>query len=107
MIATISQTTSYEQQLFSVIKRLPPHCVSQVIDFAKFLEFQLIGNKNDSLTDETEEEITEHDTRWDELLATDESQRLLEKMADEALADIHAGRARPIAFTDDGRICPG
>ncbi len=52
MIATISQTTSYEQQLLSVIKRLPPHCVSQVIDFAKFLEFQIIGNKNDSLTDQ-------------------------------------------------------
>ncbi len=95
---------SYEHRLISIIKRLPPHCVSQVINFAKFLEFEIIRNRNDILTDETEEEIAESNARWDALLATDESQRLLEKMADEALAEIQAGRTRPIAFTDDGRI---
>lgn len=42
--------------------------------------------------------------QWDALLATDESQRLLEKMADTALADIQAGRARPMVFTVDGEI---
>jgi len=106
MITTVSETAVYEQQLVSVIRRLPPHFVSQVINFAKFLEFQLIGNRNDILTDETEEEIAENNARWDQMLATDESQQLLEKMADEALGKIHAGRAEPIVFTDNGQIRP-
>ncbi len=49
----------------------------------------------------------EADARWDALLATDESQRLLEKMADEAWAEIQAGLARPMIFTEDGEIAPG
>ena len=52
-------------------------------------------------------EISAENTRWDALLATDESQRLLEKMADEALAEIQAGHARPMVFTEDGEIAPG
>ena len=39
------------------------------------------------------------DARWEALLATDESQSLLEKMADEALAEVQAGRVRPMIFT--------
>ena len=38
-----------------------------------------------------DQEYTEDDARWDALLATEESQRLLEKLADEALAEIEAG----------------
>jgi len=49
----------------------------------------------------------EADARWDALLETEESQRLLEKMADEALAEIQAGLARPMIFTEDGEIAPG
>jgi hypothetical protein len=41
------------------------------------------------------------------LLATDESQRLLERLADEAVADIQAGHAKPIVFTEDGEIAAG
>jgi len=40
-------------------------------------------------------------------LVTDEPQRLLEKMADEASAEIQAGRARPMVFTEDEEIAPG
>lgn len=52
------------------------------------------------------EEIALENARWDALLATDESQRLLEKMADEAWAEIQAGHASLMAFTEDGEICP-
>ena len=41
-------------------------------------------------------EYTEDDARWDALLATEASQRLLEKLAYEALAEIEAGKARPM-----------
>ena len=36
---------------------------------------------------------TESDLRWDELLASEEGQLALDKLADEALAEIRAGTA--------------
>lgn len=42
--------------------------------------------------------LTEADARWDELLASAEGQLALDKLADEALADIRAGNAKPIIF---------
>lgn len=54
-IGLTSQPIVYEQQLIRIIRRLPTDRISQVIDFAKFLEFQ-IKNVSDSLIhqDETE-----------------------------------------------------
>jgi len=99
----------HEHKLIGIVRRLPPQRVSQVIDFAQFLELQIASTYGDDLLDEdeSEEEIATENARWDTLLATDESQRLLEKMADEAWADIQAGRARPMVFTEDGEIAPG
>jgi hypothetical protein len=103
------ESKAYEQKLVRVVRRLPLERVSQVIDFAQFLEFQTTGTSADGLLGEAEnkEEITVENAQWDALLATDKSQRLLEKMADAALADIQAGRARPMVFTVDGEIAPG
>jgi len=103
------QTEEYEQKLIGIVRRLPPERVSEVMDFAQFLEFQITKTYDDYLLDEdeSEEEIAIENAQWDALLATDESQRLLEKMADEALADIQAGHARPMVFTEDGEIAPG
>jgi hypothetical protein len=52
-------------------------------------------------------EYKEDDARWDALLATEESQRLLEELADEALWEIEAGQAKPMVFPEDGEIVPG
>ena len=57
--------------------------------------------------DESIDEIEADNARWDALLATEESQALLERLADEALAEFSAGQTRPMAFTDDGRLAPG
>lgn len=38
----------------------------------------------------------ESERRWDELFARPESADLLSRMADQALADVKAGRARPL-----------
>ena len=35
------QSTKYEQKLVGIARRLPPERVSELIDFAQFLEFQL------------------------------------------------------------------
>ncbi len=104
---TVSKHVKYEQKLIGIIRRLPPERVSQVIDFAQFLEFQITKTYEEIIDDVNEEEIVAENTQWDALLATDKSQRLLEKMADEALVEIQAGKARPMVFTEDGEIAPG
>jgi len=107
-IQTNSQIKEYEQRLLGIVRKLPLERVSQVIDFAHFLEFQITKiHDSDRLgEDGSEEEIAVENAQWDALLATDESQCLLENMADEALADIQAGRARPMVFTEEGEIAP-
>jgi hypothetical protein len=52
-------------------------------------------------------EVEADNARWDALLATDEAQDLLGKLADEALAEHRAGKTKPMAFSDEGRIVPG
>ena len=106
---TTFQGKEYEQRLLEIVRKLPSERISQVIDFAQFLESQGTKTYDEDLLDEgeSEEGIAVENARWDALLATDESQRLLEEMADEALADIQAGHVRPMVFTEDGEIAPG
>ncbi|MFZ1757475.1 MAG: hypothetical protein WBO46_00655 [Caldilineaceae bacterium] len=102
---TYATTEAQEQTLIHIIRSLPPNRVEQLVDFARFLEAQVI--EQDLETDESEEEIAVDNDRWDALLASDESQKLLKKLADEALAEHRAGKTRPMKFTDEGRIVPG
>ncbi|MBI4769120.1 MAG: hypothetical protein HY784_01575 [Chloroflexi bacterium] len=104
---TIAEPVTYEQKLISIIRRLPPERVSEVIDFAHFLEFQTTSTYESVPDgDRSQEEILTENARWDALLATDESQHMLEKMADEVLAEIQAGHARPFVFIEDEEIAP-
>jgi hypothetical protein len=98
---TTAEAEKTERALIQIVRRLPPERASEVLDFAQFLEFRA------TKAGEGDEAYTEDDVRWDALFATEESQRLLEKMADEALAEIEAGQARPMVFTEDGEIAPG
>ena len=52
---------------------MPPERVSQVIDFAQFLEFQITKTHEEILNDVNEEKIVAENAQWDGLLATDES----------------------------------
>ncbi|MFZ0547826.1 MAG: hypothetical protein WAM60_20440 [Candidatus Promineifilaceae bacterium] len=45
--------------------------------------------------------------RWDEQLEEDIEAGKLDKLIEEVRADLRAGRIRPIAFDDEGRIVPG
>lgn len=97
-----------DHQLMPIARSLSPSRAAQLLDFARFLEAQslaeMLDRENASLTDiETD---TNH-ARWDALLASDESQALLDRLADEALAEHRAGKTKPMAFTNDGRIAPG
>jgi hypothetical protein len=106
---TAYQIGIYEQELMRVVRKLPPERVAEVIDFAQFLEFRTSDTNDGILLADKKDQtrIPEENARWDALLATDASQHLLEKMADEALAEIQTGLAKPMIFTEDGEIAPG
>ena len=95
----------YERILINTVRVLPPHRVEQLVDFARFLEAQILTEK--LLQEEDIAEIEADNARWDTLLATDEAQVLLEKLADEALAEHRAGKTQPMTFNDEGRIVAG
>lgn len=95
----------HEQTLIKIARILPPQRVEQLVDFARFLEAQILSE--DFIEEENVAEIEADNARWDTLMATDEAQMLLEKLADEALAEHRAGKTKPMAFSNDGRIVPG
>lgn len=80
---TIDQ--DYEQTLIRIARVLPPDRVEQLVDFARFLEAQLLSEE--LLQEEDIAAIEADNAQWDALLATDEAQTLLEKLADKALAE--------------------
>lgn len=88
MDTTVRQ--EYERTLLKIARVLPPGRVEQLVDFARFLEAQ---NLSEALAQEEDiSEVEADNARWDALLATDESQALLEKLAAEALAEHQAGK---------------
>lgn len=97
-----------ERKIMAIVHRLPPERQSQILAFARFLAFETFQMTDLDFLEETDlgDDNTEADARWDELLASEEGQRALDKLADEALADIRAGKAKPMVFTEDGEISP-
>ena len=89
-----TETTVYEQTLVSIARTLPPERMTELVDFARFLEA------------ESEEEIEASQAHWDELLAKPEAKRKLRDMAREALDDYRAGQATDMKVTEDGRLEP-
>ncbi len=100
---TIQQ--DYERTLLKIARVLPTSRVEQLVDFARFLEAQILSEE--LIQEESAAEVEADNAQWDALLATDEAQALLEKLADDALAEHRAGRTRPMAFDHAGRIVPG
>ena len=96
---------NYESTLIRIARILPPNRVEQLVDFARFLEAQLLNEY--LVQQEDAAEIEADNARWEKLLATEDAQSLLEELADEALAEHQAGKTKPMAFDDKGKIVPG
>ncbi|MBE2199706.1 MAG: hypothetical protein IAE79_13910 [Anaerolinea sp.] len=95
----------YEQTLNQIVRSLPPNRAEQLVEFARFLEAQILS---EALIQEKElAEIEADNERWDTLLDTNAGQYLLEKLADEALAGHTAGKTKPMAVNNRGQIVPG
>jgi hypothetical protein len=103
------QPSVHEQTMLKIMRRLPPERVLQLVDFARFLEFQTTERYDDWLSEEeteTEEEIRASEEQWDALFAKPEAKRVMREMAREALEDYRAGRTTDIAVTEDERLAP-
>lgn len=99
-----SQATSLEQTLLNIVKTLPPERVSELVDFARFLQALVIRTRQES---EWEPEAQgPGDQRWDDLLARAESQELMLELAREARAEYQAGNTTEIDITTDGLLAP-
>lgn len=92
----------YERTLIQITRVLPSNRIEQLVDFARFLEAQSMTQV--LIQAEDQAEIEADNARWDALLATDQAQTLLEKLADEALTEHRAGKTKPMIFSYEGRI---
>ena len=104
------QLTNYERKLVALMRKLPPERGQQILDFGRFIVYETFKTKDDQVLEDVAllaEEYTENDRRWEDLFASEESQNALDKLADEALADIRAGKASAMIFTPTGEISPG
>jgi hypothetical protein len=106
--STDSPAVSDEQEIMIIVHRLPPERKSQILAFARFLAFETFQTTDLATLEEIdfEDTYTEADARWDQLLASEEGQLALDRLADAALASIRAGEASAIGFTKDGEIAP-
>ena len=93
----------YERILIKIARVLPSNRVAQLVDFARYLEAQILSEA--LIQEEDIAEIEADNARWDALLATDQSQALLEKMAGEALAEYRAGKTKSMARNPFTRCC--
>ena len=94
-----------EQTLIKIIRTLPPLKAEELLDFARFLEAQILTER--LIQEEDVAEIEADNERWDALLATNEAQTLLERLAEEALSEHRLAKTKLMLFSHEGRIMPG
>lgn len=103
------QSSAYEQIVIRIMRRLPPECVLELVDFARFLEFQTTKRDRHGVGEEdtkTEEVIQVSDKKWEQILAKPEAKQMMRDMAREALEEYRAGQTTDITITEDGRLAP-
>ena len=86
----------YEQQILTIMRRLPPYRLLELVDFARFLDVQT-GHPT---------EVNVIEDAWEQLLVKPAAKRTLRDMAQEARADYHAGRTPDIKITEQGELAP-
>ena len=79
MSMNMAASQDYERILINIVRVLPPNRVEQLVDFARFLEAQILSEK--LIQAEDSAEIEADNARWDALLETDEAQALCEDLA--------------------------
>lgn len=101
---TTLQFSTYEQAVIEIMRNLPSDRVQQLVDFARFLEFQIGQKSHDDGINE--EEFRASEKKWDELLAKPKAKHVMREMGHKALEDYRAGRTTDISVSKDGRLEP-
>lgn len=99
--------TMPEQTVVAIMRRLSPERKQQVVDFVRFVEAEALKTGEEMLAEPSPEEIAADIAAWDELFETEQAQTLLDKLADEALAEIRAGKTTEIIVTAEGELAKG
>lgn len=84
----MAQVLSPEQTILDILRKLPIDRQKQIVDFARFLEFQEPIKES------------EDDAKWERLFASEASERFLSKMAEEVRKEIDAGKGRAIVIKE-------
>ena len=104
MDSDLATNRDYEQSIVEIVRVLPPSRAEQLFDFARFLEAQILAEE--LLLGESVEVVGADNARWDALLESDDGQKVLEKLSQEALVEYRADRTKPITFNNEGRLAP-
>jgi hypothetical protein len=93
-IQTITQSVTSEQVIVQIVRKLPPERVSELVNFARFLEFQTTDDYANwvEAEDSNIDQADTGDAHWDELFARPQAKQLMRQMANEAREDYRAGR---------------
>ena len=92
----------YERTLIKIARVLPTQQVAQLVDFARFLQSQILSQQ--LVQEEAPSEVEADNARWDALLATSQAQTVLEQLAGEALTEHRAGKTKPMEFDSEGHV---
>lgn len=94
---------SCEQELIYLIQHLPIHRVSQLIDYARYIQYQsqvsISGEE-----EESEEAVLADEALWEAEFAA--SQNGLQRMAEQAREQVRSGNFASIRFTQEGKMAP-
>ena len=102
------QTSIPEQTVIRIMRELPPERVSDLLDYARFLEFRATERYQDWMETEGEQDDQARaaEKRWDALFARPEARQLMRQMAQEARAEYRAGRTTEIVEDDMTQSLP-
>jgi len=103
MRESTNASSVHERTVIGIMRRLPPEQVTQLVNFAHFLELQTTKTYREWLEEESPNADEE---RWEELFADPEAKQVMREMAREAREEYKAGQTTSIELTEDGRLAP-
>ncbi len=90
-------------ELLEIVVSLPVSHVEEVLDFARFLEWRSQRNHTAPEVEMEDASDAENDA-WDALFATEQSQRLLSRLAAQAIENDDAGETVELILDADGNL---
>lgn len=89
----------YERKIIEILHTLPPSAVEEVLDFALFVQSKWAEADDVVLDDESEEEISADEARWDAQFTA--SREKLRKLGRKARDNFYTGNTTDITITND------